>query len=151
RRNVRTGAGRSAGDEVERAGGADHGARPGRSAARARGRDAEAPRHGAQRAVPRRGAGDLRLAGGGGEPAHRRGSGAAARGAALRRTRRRRGRMKRFYWLLAAVLLGGLAWIWIGSKSSGAGTEWVDEMEVGETQADGQFARYVRGDGMAHE
>ena len=57
--------------------------------------------------------------------------------------------MKRFYWLLAAVLLGGLAWIWIGSKSSGTGTEWVAETKVPETKADSQFTGYVMGSDTA--
>ena len=57
--------------------------------------------------------------------------------------------MKRFYWVLAAVLLGGLAWIWIGSKSSGTGTEWVAETKVPETKADSQFTGYVMGSDTA--
>jgi len=57
--------------------------------------------------------------------------------------------MKRFYWLLAAVLLGGLAWIWIGSKSSGTGAGWVAETKVPETKADSQFTGYVMGSDTA--
>ena len=57
--------------------------------------------------------------------------------------------MKRFYWLVAAVLAGGLVWIWFGSKAGGQGVEWVAETTVPETKADSTFPGYVMGSDSA--
>jgi len=57
--------------------------------------------------------------------------------------------MKRFYWLVAAVLVGGLVWIWFGSKAGGQGVEWVAETTVPETKADSTFPGYVMGSDSA--
>ena len=57
--------------------------------------------------------------------------------------------MKRFYWLLAGVLLAGLAWIWIGSKPGDSGAAWVEETKVPETRADSLFTGYVMGSDSA--
>jgi protein-disulfide isomerase len=57
--------------------------------------------------------------------------------------------MKPFYWLLGAVLVGGVAWVWLGSKPAGQDEAWVQETVVPETKADSEFAGYVLGSDAA--